>query len=469
MARVRVRGVYSTAITKLLLDQNFDIVQPSVTIRERFGLEESDESPDLDVFDRRDHQGVEALGMAEPIDAFASVLKSCLDDVIVRKWAVTADGIYKGIVKGTDPVTGSVLVDIGPTTGRIDERELLKPDLEQVVVQVDRRRMGAKEPLLTAEIKIPGKYAILMPGRVVRVSRKIRDMQSRSRLYQLGEELAPPNWGILWRTASADQSPETLKNEITQLSKSGEAVMRKAEEVDAPATLWEGNHFMDAEFPALSKRKLDEVRGSIVPTLEEHHYYKACGEKVSLALDMAEKLLKKGYPNEEVQRLFKQTVEAEYPTVGSFIAMEHVKLDGKVFHLGKALVEAFDQDESLIQFTRVFEREGTYDGLKTSKEPGDRAVTEAKLGEWHLKTQYFSRDGRYKGMYINFNTPIELYPYWIRYVDLEIDVVVWPDGKTEVLDEDKLKKAAQEGLVTEKLAKTVENKLQELLEKLSRG
>jgi len=466
MARVRVRGVYSTAITKLLLDQDFDIVQPSVTIKERFGLEESNESPDLDVFDRRDHQGVEALGMAEPIDSFASVLKSRLDDVIVRKWAVTADGIYKGIVKSTDPVTGSVLVDIGPTTGRIDERELSKPDLKQVVVQVDRRRMGAKEPLLTTEIKIPGKYAILMPGRVVRVSRKIRDMQTRSRLIQLGEELAPRNWGILWRTASADQPPETLKNEITELAKSGEAVMGKAEEVDAPSTLWEGSHFMDLEFPALSKRKLDEVRGSIVPTLEDHHYYKACGERVSLALDMAEKLLKKGYPNEEVQRLFKQTVEAEYPTVGSFIAMEHVKLDGKVFHLGKALVEAFDEDKSLIQFTRVFEREGTYNGLKTRKEPGDRAVTEAKLGEWHLETQYFSRDGRNKGMYINFNTPIELYPYWIRYVDLEVDVVVWPDGKKEVLDEDKLKKAAEEGLVTEKLVKTVENKLQELLEKL---
>ena len=96
MAKARVRGIYSTALTKLLLDNRFDIVQPSITLRERFGLDECDESPDLDVNDRLDRQGVQVLGKAESINTFCSIVQSRLDDVIVRRWAVTADGIYKG-------------------------------------------------------------------------------------------------------------------------------------------------------------------------------------------------------------------------------------------------------------------------------------------------------------------------------------------------------------------------------------
>jgi len=461
--KVKTRGIYSTAITKLLLDHGFDMVQPSATVRERFRLKENNESPDLEIYDRYDQQGVQALGKAKSVNAFNSILQSCLDDAIIRKWRVTTDGIYKGLVKGLDPETNSFLIDIGSAVGRIAQEEISDPDLKQIVVQVERRRIGAKEPLLTTEISIPGKYVILIPRNKVRVSRKIRNQQTRYRLYQLGKELTPPNWGILWRTASADQPPDVLKKEIASLAKSGEAIMKKAEQVKAPATLWEGNHYVDVEFPALSKKKLDDIRGSVAPTVDGHHYYKACGGKVSSAVDMAERLLGRGGPREEVESLLKQTIMAEYPALDSVISIEHVKLDGKVFHLGKALIEAFDHDESVIRFRRVFEKKGTYDGLKTEKEPGDYAVTEAKIGEWYFKTEYFSKDGQYKGTYINLNTPIELYPNGIRYVDLEVDVCVWPNGRVEKLDERKLGEAEDEGLITPKLVGIIKEKLQEIM------
>jgi protein associated with RNAse G/E len=316
--KAKIRGICSTALTNLLLDHGFGIVQPSVTMKERFGLKENDETPDLEVYDRQDRQGVEASGTAEAVKAFILILQSCLDDVIIRK----------------------------------------------------------------------------------------------------GE---------------------------------------------APTTLLEGSHHVNVEFPALSKKKLDEIRGSVTPTLEGHHYYKACEVNISSALDMAEKLLEKGGLREEVEKLLKQTIMAEYPAQGSAISIEHVKLDGKVFHLGKALIQAFNSHESLIKFRRVFEKKGIYDGLRTEKEPGDYALTEAKIGEWHFKTEYFSRDGRYKGTYINLNTPIELYPRVIRYVDLEVDVCIWPNGRVAKLDEDKLKEATAEGIVTQKLVKIVEEKLREIL------
>ncbi|UCE43601.1 MAG: hypothetical protein JSV57_04385 [Candidatus Bathyarchaeota archaeon] len=110
MAKARVRGVYSTALTKLLLENGFDIVQPSITLRERFGLDECNESPDLDVDDRFHRQGVQVLGESESINTFRFIVQSRLDDVIVRKWAVTADGIYKGLIKDEDPRSHTFLV-----------------------------------------------------------------------------------------------------------------------------------------------------------------------------------------------------------------------------------------------------------------------------------------------------------------------------------------------------------------------
>ena len=84
------------------MEQGFTIVQASTTQKQRFKLEESEDSPDLDVNDRRDQQGIHALGKAESIDAFLSLLRSQLEDVIVRKWSLSVDGIYKGTIKETE-------------------------------------------------------------------------------------------------------------------------------------------------------------------------------------------------------------------------------------------------------------------------------------------------------------------------------------------------------------------------------
>lgn len=466
MASARIRGIYSTVLTKLLLEQGFEIVQPSAALRERFRLEENAESPNIDVYDRYNRQGVRALGKAEAIETFKAILQDNFDDVIIREWKVTADGIYRGLKQSSDPDTHSVLVDIGPAAGWINEEEVQSP-AEDVIVQIERKRMGAKEPVLTTEIKIPGKYAILIPGNQVKVSRKILDWQKRSRLIQLGKEMGLQGWGIIWRTSAADQSPEVLKNEVSSLLKEGESVLKKTEQVEAPAVLWEGSHFMETEFPALSKRKFDEIRGLVIPTLNGHHFYKTCGKEISSAADMAEKLLEEGKSGKEVEDLFQKTVQKEYPEVGSTISIEHVKLDGRVLHLGEALIESFSKDSSVIEFSRVFSREGVYDGLKTVKEPGDIALTEAKVGEWDFKTRYFSKDGKLKGTYVNLNTPIELYPYSVRYVDLEIDVCVWPDGKIEILDEEKFENAEKEGIVTQKLVEIVKDKLHGIMKGLS--
>lgn len=135
-----------------------------------------------------------------------------------------------------------------------------------------------------------------------------------------------------------------------------------------------------------------------------------------------------------------------------------------MLYLGQALIESLN--DTRICLRRVFTKDGVYDGLGVRKEAGDVAVTNAELDGWYFRTKYYSKDGQYKGCYVNFNTPLELYPHCVRYVDLEVDVCVLPDGTVKTVDEEKLERAVVKGFVSERLMKTVQQKIQEARERL---
>jgi len=351
MFKAKVRGIYSTALTRLLLDNGFKIVQPSAAIKERFNLPsmpEDNYQVDLEINDRFDKQGVNVIGNPASVEKFASILFSTFDDVIIRRRIST----------------------------------LASPIME-----------GHSDANLAAVIS------------------------------------------------------ETLKEAETS------DPQRKTH--------------IDVESPFCSKRKLDEIRSITVPTICGHHYYKACGGRIAYMLEMAEKLLERGGSLRDVEALFKETIQREYPHEGSRIDMEHVKIDGRVFHLGEARIIAFNEQEQRIKLLRVFSAAGIYDGLKVRKEPGDYAITNMKIGEWSFKTSYFSKNGVYKGTYVNINTPLEIYPNRIRYVDLEVDICMWPDGKIQQIDLEKFNLKMQEGYVSERLREIVSKKIKETLDSLS--
>ncbi|MEM3622296.1 MAG: ribonuclease E/G [Candidatus Bathyarchaeia archaeon] len=456
---MNVRGIYTTALTKLLLDHGFEIVNPSLTIKRRFGLQDNFAPPDLKIKDRYDMQGVRVLGTFEAINKFHSLLQFSFEDVITRKWLVSVDGIYKGKVVDSDEY--GVYVDIGNgIVGRVPKSEIAYANEKQLTVQVERKRIGAKQPLLTTNLKIVGNYAILAQNSKVGVSLKIRDLQKRAELYALGKHLAPNGWGIIWRETSENQQREALENEIKMLAEKVEALKEKMASAEAPALLVDGLYFMDVEFPYFSKKAMDKLRASAAPTLDGHHFFKSCGGKVSSALEMAEKLLEEGEAREKVEKSFKEQILYEFPEEGSVVDIEHVKLSGIVFHLGQATVEAVNDKE--LKYKRTMRSNGFYDGLGIKKEAGDTALSETRLGEWHILTKYFSFDGELKGTYVNLNTPVEVYPHAIRYVDLEVDVCMKPNGLAKILDLEKLEKALERGFISKGLFETVKGKANEI-------
>jgi len=461
--KAKIRGIYTTALTKLLLDNGFEMAQPSLTIKKRFGLSDNSAPPDLAVRDRHDLQGIRVLGSSDAVSAFHSIFHSAFEDVLTRRWLVSVDGIYKGKIVESNEY--AMYVDIGNgVVGRLSKPEVSSVDEKSLTVQVERIRIGSRQPVLTTSLKIVGKYAILVKNAKVGVSLKIHDLSQRSELYALGKTLAPEEWGIIWRESSASQQREALENQITTLVEKVKMLNEKALRADAPTLLAEGSYFMDVEFPWFSKRKMDKLRASVAATLNGHHFYKSCGGDASAALEMAEKLLEEGQIISEVEKSFREQILPGFPEAGSLVDVEHVKPSGFVFHLGQATIE--NLDEKHIKYSRIMRSDGFYDGLGARKEAGDKALSEAKIGEWYITTKYFSSRGEWKGMYINLNTPVEVYPKTIRYVDLEVDICVQPNGLINVLDMEKLEKASEKGIISKNLFGIVKGKVDEIIEVL---
>ena len=110
----------------------------------------------------------------------------------------------------------------------------------------------------------------------------------------------------------------------------------------------------------------------------------------------------------------------------------------------------------------------SYDGIGVIKEEGDYAIVDCRIGDWFIRTEYFSKDNQTKGVYWNINTPVELYlnPFRIHYVDLEIDLVQRNNGEIQILDEEKLEEALKANYMSEKLKQYTLDKLDELKKNL---
>lgn len=121
-------------------------------------------------------------------------------------------------------------------------------------------------------------------------------------------------------------------------------------------------------------------------------------------------------------------------------------------------------DDGLLVIERRFSAGGRYDSLGAPKLAGDYGTIEVVEGGWVLRRTYHRADGRLIGELFNVQTPVEFSPSptptpspsrepgVVRYTDLEVDVVRWPDGRVRVVDEDDLWAAVRAGGITPALA-----------------
>ena len=318
--RVKIRGNYTTALTKLLLNSGYAIVEPSPEICQRFALPPSNETPEILIRDREGHQGIELIGESDQLSLLIHLLQETLFDSILLQFA-------------------------------------------------------AKE---TKE--------------------------------------------------EADEEVET--RDIAHAC---------------------------FEFPGVSKSYLDAIRSTVTPCLKNHHRLKILlGKKLNR---YEEELTRFPEKKEFLENnLFADLILGPLQKGGA-VRLEHVKASGKPIRPREGVLVEIGGGKLVLK--RSFSQ-GRYDGLNLPIEEGDYGLTEVREGSGYVKHSYFSRQGRLKGEYFSINTPVELYPFGARYVDLEIDVICRPGERPAIVDREELALLVKKGVIGSLLEKKAIDTAEEL-------
>ena len=325
---IKIRGIYTTAFTRLLLDSGYRIADPSPEIRQRFKLGPAPKAADSLLKDREDHQGIDLIGEADGISRLLKTIQETLIDAVLLSFEPLAKG----------------------------EAELID-DLE------------ASRELSHARLELGG----------------------------------------------------------------------------------------------ASKEKLDGLRASVVPTLARHHRLRILHPRT---LEKAENQLGKRPKSKSnlEKALFQEAILLPLSKADG-VRLEHIKIKGKPVRPREGtLVEG---KGNRIVIKRSFSQ-GRYDGLNLPIEGGDYGLTEVQEGAWHLKHTYFSKDGKLKGEYYNINTPVELYAYGARYIDLEIDVVRRAGGIPFIVDREDLALLVKEGKISRQLGKKAVEEAEQIMREMKK-
>jgi len=109
---------------------------------------------------------------------------------------------------------------------------------QEILVQVMRGPSGTKGARLTTRVALAGHYLVYLPTLShLGVSRRLPEEGERQRLKDLLQELKPRGGGLIARTASQGQNPETLAREREVLAQEWSRIRRKFKGAAAPSLL----------------------------------------------------------------------------------------------------------------------------------------------------------------------------------------------------------------------------------------
>jgi hypothetical protein len=327
-AAIKIRGIYTTAFTRLLLDSGCRIADPSPEIRQRFKLGPIPKAPDILIKDRDDHQGVDIIGEADRISRLLKSIQETLLDAVLMRFEPLGEG----------------------------QAELID-------------ELQASRELSHARLELGG----------------------------------------------------------------------------------------------ASKEKLDQLRSSVVPTLTRHHRLRIL---CPATLERAEKKLaeRPELKTKLAKKVFQEAILLPLSKAEG-VRLEHLKIREKPIRPREGIF--WEAKGTRVLIKRSFSR-GRYDGLDLPIEGGDYGLTEVQEGAWRVKHSYFSKDGKLKGEYYNINTPVELYSYGARYIDLEIDVVRRAGKPPFIVDREDLALLVKEGKISRQLEKKAMEEAEEIAGEIQR-
>jgi hypothetical protein len=453
---VRLRGIYTTALTERLSGAGATVVQASGAIRRRFDGSFPDEPADVAVETTGDRRGVGATGDPEAVEWVAERLADVARDALPFPEPAPSRTVVAATVGET--LGGGAAVDLGDREGYLPfdavDGYVEAGDPVRVQVRDPAPPWADRRPTLDATVRVGGELVTLVRGESGISAAADRERTTElARTTELLPAEAPDGWGIRWEHAATEAGMDAMGAALSAAAGSARALDAaladdggaEGDGGERPRTLATPAATRWVWFGRESRFALDGDRRAVTQTMGGHHRIKAATGAASDAVDFVEAVCDPGetFPFDAVTDQFG-------PDEGDRVGIGHGKPAGRVIDLGPAEVTAVEADGT-VRLRREIAGSGTYDGLDTPQEPGDVAITRVKEGRWWYPTVYKGEDGS-KGTYVNVCTPVEAFPDCVRYVDLHVDVVKRPGGEVERLDDDELDAAVEAGRVSEPLA-----------------
>ena len=140
-------------------------------------------------------------------------------NAFLHYWDMTSDA--DSILDDDDDKSRSEQRRGGKKSNRLSDEEIAKrfPPGSEIIVQVTKGPISTKGPRVTANLSIPGRYLVMMPGEKIRgVSKKISDGAERKRLKKILDKLPlPDNVGLVVRTVGAGASARAFARDLRGL------------------------------------------------------------------------------------------------------------------------------------------------------------------------------------------------------------------------------------------------------------
>lgn len=104
--------------------------------------------------------------------------------------------------------------------------------------------------------------------------------------------------------------------------------------------------------------------------------------------------------------------------------------------------ELVEREPDLLTFLGTFDFEVEHPDLGLIKK-GTQSYEYYWLDRWYNVFRFHEPDGQFRNFYCNVNMPPVLRDNVLEYVDLDIDILVWPDGQAIDLDLDEFEQSAE--------------------------
>lgn len=410
MFKVRIRGIFATALTKLALDWGFSVVQPAEAVAERLGLAPDPSPPDVTVKDHGSKSGVVVLGSCDAAGALVDRVRDLLDPFVAK----ARDGV-KEIFAGTPYEEGGrhYVKTPGGGIAEIPSRYVVYPSPRLFTLL--RPPVGPRRGVAVPELFVAGRYLELDTVGGVKYSRFIGP-EDRLRLGILADgklrQLAQ-GLGVRFKSSARFAGEDALLEEARSLY--GELVGLSSRGWREGEVARPGDCLYVVLFDPEAKAKLDEVRSSVAPTVRGHHALRA--QRLGRCVDVLDHAGADVYGR-----------VAEYLARGD-VEILHVKPWGDVIAMrGRAL----GLKNGVLVIRRELKPGGVLDGIGVKIERGFHALTCVAPGSTYVVHSYYDASGRLVGSYININSPAEI-GRRIIYVDLLVDKAISAEGE-RVLD-----------------------------------